>query len=138
MRATMRTLAAACACLAGATLAQAADDAPLVGAGWRLATLDGSAARADAYLVFMADGDLAGRGGCNQLIGGYIARDDGAFLAGRVATTMMACAPAAMQAEQKMLAMLEAARGWRVDAQTLRLLDGEGSELATFTAGPLP
>lgn len=70
--------------------------------------------RLQSVLEIAADGQVSGSGGCNRIAGR--ARIEGATVSfGQVASTRMACTPAAMNQEQKFLAALSEARGWRVD-----------------------
>jgi putative lipoprotein len=109
--------------------------ARLIGPRWRLLGVGEFAAEADtpAHLMFDADGRLSGSAGCNRIMGGYIARMDGAFLAGDLASTMMACPPPLMDLEQSLFGALQAVREWRIEGTTLELR-AEGAPLATFTA----
>lgn len=94
-----------------AQLRQALSGKPPVVAGtlvgrWQVVDLNGGGAPG-AVLDFAADGGLAGSGGCNRLMGrwqlGEGLRIDG------LGSTRMACAPALMQVEGRLLALLGAA-----------------------------
>lgn len=50
-----------------------------------------------AIVFSFADGRLAFEGGCNRSFGGYSIEPDGRLKVGRMASTMMACEPAAMK-----------------------------------------
>ncbi|SEA34337.1 META domain-containing protein [Rubrimonas cliftonensis] len=109
----------------------------MVGALWRLTALGGEAfAPGEAHVVLDAEGRIAGSGGCNRLGGQAIARDDGAFLAGRLISTMRACPEPAMRRERALFDALEAARGWRIEGDALTLSDASGAPLARFRADP--
>jgi heat shock protein HslJ len=92
-------------------LGQALSGQPPVVAGsligrWAMADLNGGGAVAGGLLEFSA-GTLAGTAGCNRLMGSW--QEKGAVLTvGPLAATRMACAPAAMQAEQRVMALLAA------------------------------
>ncbi len=119
----------------------AARDAPLPlkGTRWTLTGLGGGAAAvaAPGHVTFGDDGRLGGNGGCNTFGGGYIARPDGAFLAGTLFSTMMACEPARMAQERAVFDAFDAARGWRIEGAALTLSGADGAALATF-AGETP
>ncbi|BCP54330.1 hypothetical protein K32_29470 [Kaistia sp. 32K] len=73
------------------------------------------------------NGRVSGSGGCNRMSGqAKIAGDTIRF--GAIASTRMACTPAAMNQEQKFFAALGEVRRWRVDGARgkLILLDGRG------------
>jgi uncharacterized lipoprotein YbaY/heat shock protein HslJ/uncharacterized lipoprotein NlpE involved in copper resistance len=71
--------------------------------------------------------------GCNQMSGGYRLDDDKLGF-GPTAATRMAC-PAPLDGWERQLAeALTATAGWRIDGQTLELLDAAGESLALFQA----
>lgn len=107
---------------------------PLQGTQWRLTALGGAAAAvaAPGHATFDADGRVGGQSGCNTFGGAYIARPDGAFLAGPMFSTMMACEPARMEQERAVFAAFEAARGWRIEGAALTLTGADGAPLAAF------
>ncbi|WP_274630595.1 YbaY family lipoprotein [Arvimicrobium flavum] len=74
-------------------------------------------------LVIARDGRVSGTGGCNRLTGS--AKISGNRISfGQVASTQMACVPAAMDQEGKFFAALRDVRSWRTDARgKLQLLD---------------
>ncbi|WEK49765.1 MAG: YbaY family lipoprotein [Candidatus Kaistia colombiensis] len=80
------------------------------------------------------NGRVSGTGGCNRMSGeAKIAGDTIRF--GAIASTRMACTPAAMNQEQKFFAVLEDVRRWRVDAARgkLILLDGRGNPIVILS-----
>lgn len=90
-------------------LGQALSGRPQVVAGsligrWTMADLNGGGAVAGGTLEFGAD-TVAGSAGCNRLSGRWT-QAAASLSIGPLATTRMACAPAAMQAEQRVLALL--------------------------------
>jgi len=102
---------------------------------WRLDSLAGQPAEegVETVIEIGADGALSGSGGCN-MITGRAAVEGERIDFGRVASTMMACPPAAMGQERALFHAFEAARRWQIDpaGQTLTLLDEAGAALATF------
>lgn len=78
--------------------------------------------------------EIAGRAGCNHYFGSYDI--NGAELTlGPVAATEMWCAEpeGTMAQEQAYLVALQATAGYRVEGETLTLLDADGAPLATFS-----
>ncbi|HWB56477.1 MAG TPA: META domain-containing protein [Gaiellaceae bacterium] len=76
-------------------------------------------------------GHLSGFSGCNRYVGGYTLDGD-RLTVGPIATTRMACAPEAMEAEDAFLAALGATAGLVVSDEALALLDEGGRELCRF------
>ncbi len=78
-----------------------------------------------AALQFLSDGRLAGSTGCNRMLGSY--ESDSTKLSIQPAgTTMMACPPALMNQEQKLLKLLPKVASYRIDrtgALELRTVD---------------
>lgn len=128
----IRHIALALILAATPAMADAPEPLTLTRAAWALTALGEAEAAHPAELLFGDDGRIAGSLGCNRVMGGYIARDDGAFLAGRMASTMMACEEAQMAQEQAGFRAMEAARGWAIEGATLTLTDADGAPVATF------
>ena len=75
------------------------------------------------------DGDrVSGSGGCNRFTGPASVAA-GAVRIGPLASTRMACPGGAMEAEARFLSALERARGARLEAGRLQLLDAAGAPL---------
>lgn len=105
--------------------------AELRGTEWTLLELDGrapplpAAPSAAVRLTLQAEGArVVGHAGCNRFSGGY-ALDGAALRFTPLAATRMACEPEAMDLERRVLAMLGAVGGWRVDGDQLVLLAGD-------------
>ncbi len=108
-----------------ATDASAADRlSSLAGAEW------GFEQGRDTYIQF-AEKDVSGFSGCNRFRGAYIYAD-GKLTFGPLASTRMACAPEAMDAERKVLQLLEATKAADATHKTLTLHDETGATLATL------
>ena len=76
---------------------------------------DGVIDNSHATLQFLSDGKVAGSTGCNRLMGSY--EINGKQLTIQPGgTTMMACPPALMNQERKLLDLLPTIRQFRVDA----------------------
>jgi uncharacterized lipoprotein NlpE involved in copper resistance len=85
-----------------------------------------------AFVFGFADARLHVQGGCNQLTGGYKVSVEGQLKVGRMAATMMACEPLAMQADSALTTLL--AKPLKVDlargaAPVLRLVSASGEVL---------
>ncbi|MDQ2780823.1 MAG: META domain-containing protein [Pseudomonadota bacterium] len=92
------------------------DDTPLLGRAWRVEDIAGGGVIDDSHatLLFTADGRLAGSAGCNRIIGSY--QSQGTQLKIEPAgTTMMACPPALMNQERKLLTLLPQIKRYRID-----------------------
>lgn len=74
-------------------------------------------------LTFDAQGQIAGRAGCNRYTGGYRLQG-AAFEVKGVATTRMICVPALMDQEARFLKALDGARTWRLQPDGSLLLSG--------------
>lgn len=91
--------------------------------------------RLQSVLEIAADGKVTGSGGCNRISGQ--AKLEGERLSfGRLATTQMACTPAAMDQEHKFLDALEHARSFKFHPleRKLFLLDANGQMLMRLVA----
>lgn len=78
-------------------------------------------------LVVAADGVISGTGGCNTMLGTAEMSGD-SIRFGSIASTEMACTPAAMDQEEKFFSALGEVRSWRVDSMRhkLALLGADG------------
>jgi heat shock protein HslJ len=88
--------------------------------------------------LFAEDGKLSGSTGCNQYFSTY-KLDGDQLTIGPLGSTKMACPepPGVMEQEVAILALLENTSAYYINADTLFLLDANGSLLAEFTASPL-
>lgn len=95
---------------------------------WTVAALMGSpvAVPPESTLTLHPDGAVSGNGGCNRFTG-TAAIDGEAIAFGPLAATRMACAPPAMEREQRYFEALEAAERWRLDGGRLVLEGGSGT-----------
>jgi heat shock protein HslJ len=110
----------------------------LEGTRWKLTRLKGEDLPSDMgprapYLMLDAKTHrVSGSSGCNRLMGSY--KLDGEHLSfGPIAGTMMACVTG-MDVEQRFKAVLPDVSQWRIEGQTLDMLDAEGNSLARFEA----
>jgi len=91
--------------------------------------------RLQTTLEITPDGIVSGHGGCNRYSGRVsIAGQTISF--SPLASTRMACAPAAMAQEQKFHQALEQARGFRINVRERKLIlrDGTGATVARLAA----
>ncbi len=109
---------------------------PLAGA-WLAEDIDGGGVidYLQTTLEIGADGKVSGNGGCNRFSGSATI-EGGKITFGDLASTMMACAEAAMVQEMKLHAALAAARSYRIDAAQRKLFldDATGKVVARFSA----
>lgn len=85
-------------------------------------------------LVIAPNGKVSGSGGCNSMGGSATIRGDGIRFS-RIASTMKACTPAAMNQERKFFDALKEVRFWRVDGprQELILRDRRGRPILVLS-----
>jgi putative lipoprotein len=114
----------------------AASGAKLRDTKWVLAEVNGNPAfpgeGVAAHFELHKKGNVTGSTGCNNLVGSYIA-SEGALQFTPAATTRKMCTAPVMQQEQALLSALKATTAYRVDGNTLELLNGSQS-LAKFQA----
>lgn len=116
-------------------LVRARDGAAAPGAGpvgplWLAEDIGGRGVvdRLQTTLTLDAAGRAFGSGGCNRFTGGYVL--EGATLRFQeMATTQMACVPAAMDQERRFHEALAGVRGWRMENGLLHLTDEAGATI---------
>ena len=74
---------------------------------------------------------VSGFGGCNNLSGTYVLEGEKLSF-DKMASTLMACIPPAMELESSVNKMLEQVKVWKIEGERLELLDGDGKSLARF------
>ena len=102
------------------------DSNPLAGEEWVIEDIAGGDIidNSHATLQFLSDGKVAGSTGCNRLMGSY--EINGKQLTIQPGgTTMMACPPALMNQERKLLNLLPTIRQFRVDATGALILQSD-------------
>ena len=115
-------------------------DRPLEGTVWTVDTLVAGDAASSlpagvrAPTLTLEGGNVLVDTGCNTGRGGYTITGD-ALTFGPIATTRMACEPAAMQVEQQVLAVLTGSATFAVDADALTLTNGGTGVVARSTPG---
>ena len=93
------------------------DKTPLLGQEWVIEDIANAGVidNSHAALEFLPDGRLAGSTGCNRILGSY--KSDSTKLSIQPAgTTMMACPPALMNQEQKLLNLLPKVVSYRIES----------------------
>ena len=84
-------------------------------------------------LEFLPDGRLAGSTGCNRILGSYAtdAADAAKLTIQPAGTTMMACPPALMNQERKLLDLLPTVASYRIDSTGALVLHTAGKQTIT-------
>jgi heat shock protein HslJ/uncharacterized membrane protein/uncharacterized lipoprotein YbaY len=109
----------------------------LLGAEWVVENIGGAGIvdRSRATLRFAEDGKVGGRSSCNIYTGSYTLTGE-ALTVGDTATTMMTCAPALMQQEQRFLDILQQLQRFEIEAAgALVLVDRSGRSITARRAG---
>jgi putative lipoprotein len=108
----------------------------LMGSTWLAEDIGGRGVidRAQTTISFEPEGRVAGSGGCNRYFGSVTIKGD-AISFGKLGSTMMACAPALMDQEQKFFDALAATRSYRFDdpGHKLVFLGEDGALLVRFS-----
>jgi heat shock protein HslJ len=119
-------------------------DNEVAGTSWVVEELGGAATlEPRPQLSFGDDGRVSGSTGVNRLMGRYEVTD-GLLTVADAATTRMAGPPAAMEQEQRLLALLDAPQAFVVSGDRLEVGDGEtlavllGSHTSTDTPTDTP
>jgi len=99
----------------------------LLGPQWTVREIDGAtvAEASPPTLSFVPDGRVAGRAQCNGFGGSYTLKGDEIAFSD-MSGTMIGCAPAVMQREQRFLALLAAVRRFERAGDSLILRTGDG------------
>ena len=108
----------------------------LLGSRWVVEDIAGRGVvdRLRTELAFGAEGRVSGSGGCNRFTGGYTL-DGAALRFGQMASTQMACIPAAMDQERRFFEALAAVTGWRLENGLLHLTGAGGATLIRLSRG---
>ena len=80
-----------------------------------------------AFVQFGGDGRLSGNSGCKRFTGSYLIDGETLRISSRVAMTRMACPPAVMEEEARLVQALEAARGFSRNGIALEMTGEDGS-----------
>ncbi len=98
----------------------------LDGTSWRVISIDGAVPVAGRPTEFTFEGGrISGSAGCNRLSGSF-ASDGTRLTVGSVAATRMACEPALMAQEARVLALLRQSLGISFDGRGRMVLSGGG------------
>lgn len=91
---------------------------------------------ATSALGFDAWGRVTATSGCNDLFGAWRSEGPGRLEIGPLTATEMACPPGRTDRERGLAEALRRTRGFRLRADTLRLIDASGATLGVFAARP--
>lgn len=123
----------------GETCERAVDKATLTNTYWKILRLGdteiapGEGRREPNLILRAGEPRFTATVGCNQVTGSY-ALDGDRLTFGQGAMTRMACPAPLDEWEQKLGTVLQDAATWRIDGQTLELVDAAGTPLALFQA----
>jgi heat shock protein HslJ len=121
---------------AGQTPVVTAQPRSLIGTAWLAEDIGGRGVidRAQTTMVFDAEGQVSGSGGCNRYFG-PVSIDGTAIAFGSLGATGKACVPALMDQEQKFLGALAMTRSYRFEqpGDKLVFLSEDGTPLIRFT-----
>jgi heat shock protein HslJ len=123
----------------GETCERAEGSASLVNTYWKVLRLEdrevkaGEGRREPNLILREAGRRFSATVGCNQLTGSYEASGD-SLTFGTLAATMMACEPPLDAWEAELGDLLGRTASYRIDGQTLELLDAAGASLGLFQA----
>jgi heat shock protein HslJ len=120
------SLAALVAVIGLAACASGAEQAGLVGAEWRLASIGGEAVPADVTITAtFTEDEVAGSSGCNSYNGPYTVDGDNLEI-GPTVSTLMACEEPMMTWEGNYLQALQAAQTYSISGNELEITTEEG------------
>ena len=113
-----------------------APTAGLAGAEWVVADIVGRGVVDDSQvtLMFGDDGRLSGSASCNRLIGKYVAEGTTLRISD-AGLTMMACPPALMDQEQRLVEVLNAVDTYRIDETGTLVLSTHSGATVTARRG---
>ncbi len=101
-----------------------ASPAVLQAGAWRVEDIGGRGVidNSPATLIFGADGRLSGNASCNRLIARYTLTD-GTLTISQAGTTRMACAPALMDQERRLVDLLGTVSSYTLDKDGTLVLE---------------
>lgn len=107
------------------------------GSDWRLTGWSASSLSPSDFVITasFSGSTIAGRAPVNTYGGTFSSDPGGAFAVSSVQSTMMAGSEPAMRAEQIYFDLLNQARQYSVDGDTLTLSNGSGAQLLIFSRG---
>ena len=128
---TAGLMLSACATRSGSSSSGAASTTALQAGEWRVEDIAGAGVidNSPATLLFGADGRLSGNASCNRLIASYTV-DGSKLTISPAGTTMMACPPAVMDQERKLVDLLGTVSSYNIDREgTLILATASGKKI---------
>jgi heat shock protein HslJ len=123
----------------GETCEGPADKASLTNTYWKIlrlgdAEVEPAEGRREPNLMLREDdSQFTATVGCNQMSGGYTLEGDKLSF-GPAAATMTACPAPLADWERRLGEVLDETAAWRIDGQTMELLDAAGEQLALLQA----
>lgn len=107
------------------------------GTDWRVIGWSASSVNPSDFVITasFSGSTIAGRAPVNTYGGTFSSDAGGAFAVSSVQSTMMAGAEPAMRAEQIYFELLNQARQFKVDGDTLTLSNGSGAQVLIFSRG---
>lgn len=110
-----------------------AADLPLLGVTWEATTIGESPVPPGVEITLLIEPDMraGGVGGCNSFFSQATITED-SFAIGEVARTQRSCLYERNMLEQSYFDALKTAASWRLDGDTLTLLDREGKPAVIF------
>ncbi|TNJ24660.1 META domain-containing protein [Aeromonas sobria] len=112
-------------------MATGSNMAQLQASSWQL-----QGATGDTFTLQVADGKVAGKGGCNRYFGGITQQGDGVLTLGAMGATRMMCIGDDMNKEMDYLQKLEKVATYSINGNQLTLSDANKAALLTFNAMP--
>ena len=90
----------------------------------------------EAITAVFAEGQMTGYTGCNQYFAGYTAGEDGSLTLSAIGSTKRACLDDGTgQREMEFLRALEQVAGYRIERDSLTLVNGAGEAVVMFRMG---
>lgn len=105
--------------------------AQITGITWLLEDLNGAGIIDSSHMTLLLDdaGNASGHSGCNRYTAGYELKDTTLSIKPNAAMTMMACAPALMEQEQRFIDALVLMSAYHFDETGALILSGEDKTL---------
>lgn len=128
--------ATSCTVSAGLKIGAQTAEHQLSDGQWILLELEGKEItklpeREAPFIAFEADSDrFFGYGGCNRFFGSYTSEEKGKLSLGNIASTRMYCGEESP--EDQFLLLLAEVEGYKIQGESLRLLDTQGEPLLLF------
>ena len=127
-------LATLCVLILGLLLSACTPDTNLNNTNWRLVSLGSQPALADLDVTLnLKDGQLGGSDGCNSYGGSYMSKGSEFTVGTDIVSTMMYCNDTINSQSVAYYMALSQAASFKLEDQTLSLLDANGTVLMEFS-----